>query len=95
MELISTCEGYKSLCHLPGTYRLHADMADPFVGRIESRAVRVECLPRFEPSLRDIVVMPGQAFVLSFLGGRKGDGRTYFDYVSSAPEVASRGLRGE
>ena len=48
--------------------------------------------PRFDVLLKDIVVMPGQAFELAFTGGppRKHE-RTYFDYVSSAPDVASRG----
>ena len=43
--------------------------------------------------LKDIVVMPGQAFELAFTGGPARNERTYFEYVSSDPEVASTSLR--
>lgn len=45
--------------------------------------------PRFDVVLKHIVVMPGQAFELAFTGGPTRNDRTYFDYVSSDPEVAS------
>ena len=44
---------------------------------------------RFDVVLKDIVVMPGQAFELAFTGGPTKNERTYFDYVSSAPDVVS------
>lgn len=39
--------------------------------------------------LKHIVVMPGQAFELAFTGGPPSNPRTYFDYISSDPAVAS------
>jgi hypothetical protein len=47
---------------------------------------------RFDVVLKDIVVMPGQAFELAFTGGHTKNERTYFDYVSSAPDVVSADL---
>ena len=45
---------------------------------------------RFDVVLKRIVVMPGQAFDLAFSGGPpRFNDRTFFDYVSSSPQVAS------
>lgn len=85
----SRCGEYECLCHTPGTYRLFADMQDYPNGTIHSRVLHVECLPEFDVVLKDIVVMPGQAFELAFTGGPTKNERTYFDYVSSAPDVVS------
>ncbi|CAE7415750.1 unnamed protein product [Symbiodinium pilosum] len=46
--------------------------------------------PRFDIILKDIVVMPGQAFELVFKGGPpRSDDRTFFRFASSAPSIAS------
>ncbi|CAK9103746.1 Hypothetical protein SCF082_LOCUS48448 [Durusdinium trenchii] len=88
-ESPSRCGEYECVCHIPGIYRLSAEMQDYPNGTIHSRILHVECLPEFDVVLKHIVVMPGQAFELAFTGGPPSNPRTYFDYISSDPAVAS------
>ncbi|CAJ1430490.1 unnamed protein product [Effrenium voratum] len=84
------CGEYECVCHTPGVYRLSAEMQDYPNGTIYSRILPVQCLPSFDVVLKRIVVMPGQAFDLAFSGGPpRFNDRTFFDYVSSSPQVAS------
>ncbi|CAE7558007.1 unnamed protein product [Symbiodinium sp. CCMP2592] len=84
------CGQYECICHTPGIYRLSAEMQDYPSGTIYSRVLHVHCLPEFDVVLKNIVVMPGQAFELAFTGGPpRSDDRTFFHFTSSAPDIAS------
>ncbi|CAE7203349.1 Nup210l [Symbiodinium natans] len=89
-ESTTRCGQHECICHTPGIYRLSAEMQDFPSGTIYSRVLHVHCLPEFDVVLKDIVVMPGQAFELTFTGGPpRSDERTTFRFTSSDSAVAS------